>query len=121
MKSSSISRILVGLTAMLVLSSAASAEILKIVVNDDLEDFCGGSGTQNQHCREPDQDPRNGAAFHPSGHLQYSYSYLRLATDISSVSLFPEAADGGSLQPGRLVLPVMRRAPRSYVKYDHAH
>src|SRR6266446_836617 len=37
MKSSSISRILVGLIAMLVLSSAASAEILKIVVNDTIQ------------------------------------------------------------------------------------
>src|SRR6266852_802075 len=83
------------------------------VVDDDLEDFRGGIGTQNQQCDEPDQDPRNGTAFHPSGHLQYFYSYLRLATDIYSALVFPEAADGGPLQPGRSVLPVMRRAPRS--------
>src|SRR6266436_10393325 len=37
MKSSSISRILVGLMAALVLSSSASAEILKIVVNDTIQ------------------------------------------------------------------------------------
>src|SRR6266849_4053562 len=37
MKSSSISRILVGLIALLVLSSDSSAEILKIVVNDTIQ------------------------------------------------------------------------------------
>src|SRR5258708_37950587 len=37
MKSTSISRILVGLMAMLVLSSAASAEILKIVTNAPIQ------------------------------------------------------------------------------------
>src|SRR5258708_34000295 len=37
MKSSSISRILVGLIALLVVSSDSSAEILKIVVNDTIQ------------------------------------------------------------------------------------
>src|SRR5216684_3584984 len=41
MKSISISRILVGLMALLVLSSAASAEILKIVVNDTIQPISG--------------------------------------------------------------------------------
>src|SRR5229473_4999116 len=37
MKSISISRILVGLMALLVLSSAASAEVLKVVINDTIQ------------------------------------------------------------------------------------
>src|SRR5580704_4985700 len=56
-----------------------------------------------------------------TGHLQsYSYSYLRAAVEISSASLELGMLDA-SLQPGRLVLPVIRRALRSYVKYDHEH
>src|ERR1700693_1683288 len=51
----------------------------------------------------------------------YSYSYLRVATDISSAALTAGRAAGAPLQPGRVVLPVISRAPRSYVTYDHAH
>src|SRR5258706_3245747 len=57
----------------------------------------------------------------PNRFQQYSYSYLWFTIDISSESLVLGSPDGGPLQPGRLVLPVMSRAPRSYAKYDSAH
>src|SRR5580698_3033222 len=92
------------------------------VVDDDLEDLSVRGGTENESCHQGEKNSRDSVAFHRSPSLQqYSYSHLWLAADISRASPaagFPECVPP---QPGRLVLPVIRRAPRSYVKYDHAH
>ncbi len=86
------------------------------VVDDDFQDLGGRDGGKNESCQRGQGESARLECLSSDRQSspEYSYSYFRLAVDISCARL-PPASRGAHvlLQPGRVVLPVIRRAPRS--------
>src|SRR5580658_4483511 len=113
------------------------------VVENDFENFSGRRRRQQDRHRDALQNPQNRDFRHSleiretksrnrraPPPTEYSYSYLRtsicellFSTAAEACGSRADGSEGGgtALQPGRSVLPVISRAPRSYVTYDQAH